>query len=57
MSQSELVKIAMETLAQNVFNEFARAKKKRIGDYFKARNLDFGTLRRSLPFRYRLETW
>jgi hypothetical protein len=27
MSQPELVKIAMETWAQNVFNEFSRAKR------------------------------
>jgi hypothetical protein len=57
MSQPELVKIAMETSAQNVFNEFPRAKRIIfIGD-FKARILYFGTLRRSSPCRYRVETW
>jgi hypothetical protein len=55
MSRPELVKIAMVTSAQKVSNEFAR-QKNRIGE-FKARNLNFGTLRRSLPFQHRVKAW
>jgi hypothetical protein len=72
MSRPELVKLQwfeLVTSAPNVFSEvgrfcagtltstdFARAKKNGIGNS-KIRNLDFGTLSRTLPLRYSVVTW
>jgi hypothetical protein len=55
ISQPELVKIAMIISAQNVFSEFGCFCWGSIlaAVISKERNLNFGTLRRSLPFRYR----